>query len=220
MLGVFAQFETNLRRERQLEGVAKAKAEGVYRGGKRRIDREAVFKLRIRARDQQRSVWRLGSHGCTFIEFSESRLSRRVSTSSANARRGGRRACLGAIAQGDSTMKRSPYQRQTPGFLLSVVVTAAHVLTPAPASSQEGDAEQGLALARRVCSSCHVVEQSQSAAPARQGPTFHAIANTPGMTAIALRVALQTSHQTMPNLMFEAQEMDNLSAYILSLGRR
>src|SRR5829696_1372292 len=46
MLGVFAEFETNLRRERQLEGIAKAKAEGVYRGGKRRIDRGAVFKLR------------------------------------------------------------------------------------------------------------------------------------------------------------------------------
>jgi len=45
MLGVFAEFETNLRRERQLEGIAKAKAEGVYRGGKARIDREAVLKL-------------------------------------------------------------------------------------------------------------------------------------------------------------------------------
>src|SRR5688572_10799055 len=44
MLGVFAEFETNLRRERQLEGIARAKEEGVYRGGKRRIDREAVFK--------------------------------------------------------------------------------------------------------------------------------------------------------------------------------
>lgn len=32
MLGVFAEFETNLRRERQLEGIAKAKAAGVYEG--------------------------------------------------------------------------------------------------------------------------------------------------------------------------------------------
>jgi DNA invertase Pin-like site-specific DNA recombinase len=31
MLGVFAEFETNLRRERQLEGIAKAKAAGVTR---------------------------------------------------------------------------------------------------------------------------------------------------------------------------------------------
>src|ERR1700748_880385 len=34
MLGVFAEFETNLRRERQLEGIAQAKARAVYRGRK------------------------------------------------------------------------------------------------------------------------------------------------------------------------------------------
>ena len=35
MLGVFAEFETNLRRERQLEGIAKAKVAGVYKSRKR-----------------------------------------------------------------------------------------------------------------------------------------------------------------------------------------
>ena len=46
MLGVFAEFETNLRRERQLEGIAKAKAEGVYKGRKPSIDAEQVKALR------------------------------------------------------------------------------------------------------------------------------------------------------------------------------
>jgi DNA invertase Pin-like site-specific DNA recombinase len=32
MLSVFSEFETNLRRERQMEGIAKAKANGVYKG--------------------------------------------------------------------------------------------------------------------------------------------------------------------------------------------
>jgi DNA invertase Pin-like site-specific DNA recombinase len=32
MLGVFTEFVTNLRRERQLEGIVKAKAAGVYKG--------------------------------------------------------------------------------------------------------------------------------------------------------------------------------------------
>ncbi len=45
MLGVFAEFETNLRRERQLEGIEAAKARGVYKGGKPRIDTDAVRKL-------------------------------------------------------------------------------------------------------------------------------------------------------------------------------
>lgn len=46
MLGVFAEFETNLRRERQAEGIEKAKARGVYRGRKRSIDSRKVQQLR------------------------------------------------------------------------------------------------------------------------------------------------------------------------------
>jgi DNA invertase Pin-like site-specific DNA recombinase len=43
MLGVFAEFETNLRKERQAEGIAKAKAAGVYKGRPPSID---VMKVR------------------------------------------------------------------------------------------------------------------------------------------------------------------------------
>ena len=32
MLGVFAEFETAIRRERQIEGIEAAKARGVYKG--------------------------------------------------------------------------------------------------------------------------------------------------------------------------------------------
>ena len=45
MLGVFAEFETNLRRERQMEGIAAAKARGVYTGRKPRIDPAVVRQL-------------------------------------------------------------------------------------------------------------------------------------------------------------------------------
>jgi DNA invertase Pin-like site-specific DNA recombinase len=45
MLAVFAQFETDVRRERQAEGIAKAKKAGVYTGGKPRIDRQRVLEL-------------------------------------------------------------------------------------------------------------------------------------------------------------------------------
>ncbi len=45
MLGVFAEFETNLRRERQLEGIAKAKLEGKYKGRKRSVDGDKVTEL-------------------------------------------------------------------------------------------------------------------------------------------------------------------------------
>ena len=43
---VFAEFETNLRRERQLEGINAAKARGVYKGRKPSIDAGEVLRLR------------------------------------------------------------------------------------------------------------------------------------------------------------------------------
>ena len=46
MLEVFAEFETNLRRERQMEGIEKAKEKGVYKGRKPSIDVIAVKELK------------------------------------------------------------------------------------------------------------------------------------------------------------------------------
>ena len=46
MLGVVAKFETNLRHERQLEGISVAKARGVYKGRKPSIDASEVTRLR------------------------------------------------------------------------------------------------------------------------------------------------------------------------------
>ena len=46
MLGVFAEFETSLRRERQMEGIAKAKAAGVYKGRKASVPIDEVRRLK------------------------------------------------------------------------------------------------------------------------------------------------------------------------------
>ena len=45
MLGVFAEFETNLRRERQMEGIAAAKERGIYKGRKPTIDPGEIRRL-------------------------------------------------------------------------------------------------------------------------------------------------------------------------------
>ena len=45
------------------------------------------------------------------------------------------------------------------------------------------------------------------------------IATTQGTTALSLNVFLRSSHKTMPNLMMERREADDLVAYILSLKR-
>ena len=42
LLVTFAQFETNLRKERQLEGIAKLKANGGYNGRPKTIDDDRI----------------------------------------------------------------------------------------------------------------------------------------------------------------------------------
>jgi DNA invertase Pin-like site-specific DNA recombinase len=55
VLGMVAQMERRFIKERQREGIERAKAEGVYRGGKRRLDREVVNALNA------------AGHGAAFI---------------------------------------------------------------------------------------------------------------------------------------------------------
>ena len=52
MLGVFAEFETNLRRERQMEGIAAAKARGVYAGKGRKPTVDAVEVHRLSSEEK------------------------------------------------------------------------------------------------------------------------------------------------------------------------
>ena len=50
MLGIFAEFETNLRKERQMEGIAQANTNRVYRGRKPSIDSAEVLRLHVEER--------------------------------------------------------------------------------------------------------------------------------------------------------------------------
>jgi DNA invertase Pin-like site-specific DNA recombinase len=60
MLGVFAEFETNLRRERQMEGIAAAKAKGVYKGRPRSIESTKVAALKAQGLGATEIAKRLG----------------------------------------------------------------------------------------------------------------------------------------------------------------
>jgi DNA invertase Pin-like site-specific DNA recombinase len=63
MLAVFAQFEIEMRRERQAEGIVRAKNAGVYKGAKPRID------LR---RGRRSSGSRPGTWGIAHVSLSDS----------------------------------------------------------------------------------------------------------------------------------------------------
>jgi mono/diheme cytochrome c family protein len=85
-----------------------------------------------------------------------------------------------------------------------------------PAQTQTADADAGEAYAEKVCAQCHAIHRT-GLSPEPKATPFRDVANTPGMTGIALRVWLTTPHRTMPNIAIEPQDMDNVIAYILTL---
>jgi mono/diheme cytochrome c family protein len=89
----------------------------------------------------------------------------------------------------------------------------------AQALAQDADSEAGAAYARKVCASCHAVLANEQISPLPQAPTFQSVADTPGMTEMALIVWLQSSHPTMPNIVLAPDDMRNVVAYIRSLER-
>ena len=60
MVAVFAEFEADIRRERQMEGIARAKAKGVYTGRKASIDGEAVKAMKVQGLGATEISKRLG----------------------------------------------------------------------------------------------------------------------------------------------------------------
>ena len=82
------------------------------------------------------------------------------------------------------------------------------------AEAQEASCGTRACVTRQVCAECHSVEKGQVRSPNAAAPSFEAIANVPGMTAIALHATLQTSHRTMPNVMLNPDELSNVVAYI------
>jgi mono/diheme cytochrome c family protein len=83
-----------------------------------------------------------------------------------------------------------------------------------------GNPQAGLALAQQVCSECHAIRLGEVRSLNARSPTFFELATTPGMTIVALTVALTTPHAGMPMFMLTAEQREDIIAYILSLKGR
>ena len=81
----------------------------------------------------------------------------------------------------------------------------------------DGDPARGIAFAEKTCASCHGVRSSDLSSPRSETITFKKVANTPGMTGIAINVWLQTPHRSMPDLIIAPQDRADVIAYIVSL---
>lgn len=88
---------------------------------------------------------------------------------------------------------------------------------PPALAAELGDAARGLAYARLNCSECHAVEPPWSAGPFEDVPPFREIANTPGISELALISFFQTPHPTMPDFQVPGADVRDLVAYFQSL---
>lgn len=98
-----------------------------------------------------------------------------------------------------------------------LTLAAAILALSSEALAQDADIEAGAAYAKQVCAACHAVLPGEQGSPLPQATPFQSVANTPGMTELALTVWLQSSHPTMPNIVLEPDDMQNVVAYIRSL---
>lgn len=78
----------------------------------------------------------------------------------------------------------------------------------------------GLIYANRACGTCHAVAPGQTRSPNPKAPTFEIIADTPGMTPMALNVWLHSSlHRDMPYVPVETDQLEALAEYVYSLRK-
>ncbi|MTV17776.1 MULTISPECIES: cytochrome c [Bradyrhizobium] len=105
---------------------------------------------------------------------------------------------------------------------LTVAAAALFLLRMHNANGAEPQSESitaGRRLAEAWCMECHTIG-AVAAGAKRVPPDFAAIANRPSTTALSLKVFLQTSHPTMPNIIIGPGQADDLVDYILSLKYR
>ena len=101
----------------------------------------------------------------------------------------------------------------------SVLVLLGSMTMASAFAQTGGETQAGRRLAEEVCAQCHAVRPGEATSPRRSAPSFQRIADTPGMTATALTVALRTSHRTMPNIMLDPKETREIIAYLTGMAR-
>jgi cytochrome c len=105
--------------------------------------------------------------------------------------------------------------------LVMLIALAAFFLVRVHAAggAKPGNASEGHRLAEAWCRPCHAIEPHMTGL-LDQAPSFEAIANRRGTTALSLKVFLKTSHANMPNLVIAPDQADALASYVMSLNTR
>jgi mono/diheme cytochrome c family protein len=103
-----------------------------------------------------------------------------------------------------------------PAQLIPAAVISLLVLFP-PHCTLAADVTRGKTIAQRWCSSCHLVAAEQTRAVA-DVPSFAAVARAK-LPADSLKAFLSDPHPKMPDMSLTRSEIEDIVAYIQSLGR-
>lgn len=84
-------------------------------------------------------------------------------------------------------------------------------------AAQAHDIANGKIIAQVWCGNCHSVGPADERTAHDVTPSFATIAGKSSTTAVYLSAFLKTRHGGMPDLTLSRDEIDDVSAYILSL---
>jgi len=99
--------------------------------------------------------------------------------------------------------------------LLGSVVLGVALL--AVSTARAHDIADGKVIAQVWCGNCHRVDPADQRVAHDATPSFETIARKKSTTAASVAAFLKTRHRGMPDLTLSRAEIDDVSAYILSL---
>ena len=103
-------------------------------------------------------------------------------------------------------------KRRAIGAGLAVAISMAM----AALNGASADAVAGQELAEKWCAECHGVRAGRLG-PNLSAPTFPELAAEPSITEYSLRALLRAPHETMPQITFTPDQLDDIVGYIMSL---
>ena len=111
-------------------------------------------------------------------------------------------------------MSRGSIHEQANSIRVGFAMAFFVVLAPAP--SNAADLAAGELLADKWCAECHGVRRGRLG-PNLAAPTFPELAAEPSITEYSLRALLRAPHETMPQITFTPDQLDDIVGYIMSL---
>jgi mono/diheme cytochrome c family protein len=103
---------------------------------------------------------------------------------------------------------------------IAVLIISVALTTPVAADSGYGDRGAGERYARDICAICHAVDRPGEIPPLAKAaaPSFFALAQRPGTSAMRLRAFLNEPKGVMHPLVVEPKELEDVVTFIMSLA--